>query len=122
MTCQVCFDDDCTLIDCCGEGYEPTLCQNCFCEHFRVTLQDAYMGSCPILTCPVHRNSNGKAKELNYWRWEAIMEPSDNVERYKKLVDSVVAFRCSSCHGLHSLIEFKEQYVSRYNLHVCYDC
>lgn len=105
FTCSICYDDvteDNLAKDFChlAESH-ANVCLSCMNMYVESKMNDAYMGSCPVMYCPcTHRE---KCKPImKYPQWCHITS-NEHGAKYLKLVDSVLAFLCGSCHCLRSL-------------------
>ena len=104
MSCTICFDafdNELVPVACCGDSHPPC-CSGCFETYIRIILKDAYMGSCPLITCPITKEKN--AIPLKYSLWTSHVD-TEMKDRYDELAGSAIAFRCIGCDTVTPLTD-----------------
>jgi hypothetical protein len=114
MSCPICYETQVSAektkssLTCpCKDVKEShdVICGSCYSSHINIKIMDAYMGTCPVISCPgLHSPSSGTI--LDYGEWTdsklGIVTPA-NAQKYEELAKSLLSFLCSSCHKMNSL-------------------
>jgi hypothetical protein len=79
-------------------------CKDCVTNYVENTVTSAFLGTCPIISCPsaAHPVRSKKRRILLYEEWNKIL-PSEISKKYSELASSLLAFLCGGCHALKSL-------------------
>ena len=107
--CSICLDGiSCIIpIKCpCAEvdPHDP-VCKDCMSGYINLKIGEAFMGSCPVISCPgIHASK--AAAVLNYLEWSDVacgIVKEENIKKYEDLAKSLLTFLCGGCHKMNSL-------------------
>lgn len=107
-TCSVCREEiqSENFVNFCCEDYDEShepICNVCMCGFITRKVSESYLGTCPILKCPL-THSNGTSRNLDFSKWtKASWLTSETIKKYKNLANSTLAFLCGGCHSLKSI-------------------
>lgn len=135
--CSICFDDlaGCTeskTAHFCPDKNHTSCCKECMVSYIETLINSAYLGTCPLITCPnashisdknhnqesssdkVVHIGNKKRKLLIYEEWKNAISPELS-NKYNQLANSLLAFLCGGCHSLKTLdVGFDYESSTRY--------
>lgn len=102
ITCPICLCEVENGLNLCCD-FHSSACRPCLTSMVESTINGAFFGTCPVLSCPdpTHQESK-KKKILQMNKWARIV-PNDVTNRYKALSSHLLAFLCGGCHALKTL-------------------
>lgn len=108
--CSICFDEDVPLVNPCVDKSHASACLECYRGYVGSLINDAYVGSCPILSCPlclsvpnINDASKMRSKILPSAEVFNLFPSNAEKSKYNSMVDDLTSFQCSGCHCRRSL-------------------
>jgi hypothetical protein len=109
LICTICSEgvQDVKFTCPCKAVAHGPVCNECFGNHITIKITDAYMGTCPVITCPGLHGPSHKDTVLDFAEWSDLNKngviPVSTIQKYEELAKSLLSFLCSSCHKMNSL-------------------
>jgi len=102
--CPICRGPPEDSTNFCHDKSHEMCCKVCISSYIESTVSSAFLGSCPVISCPSssHQNGTKRKRILLYDEWSKTL-PTEVSRRYVELANSLLAFLCGGCHALKSL-------------------
>lgn len=107
--CSICLEDYVPVTNPCSDKSHSSACTECLRGYISGLINNAYVGSCPIFSCPICLASKSDCKSKARPRLlpaaEMLNLLSHETERmlYDKFVNDLTSIQCSGCHSRQSL-------------------
>lgn len=106
-TCYICLEDLKDNDICLCDHEEHRVHSACIVNHIEWTIESAFLGSCPIIACPLFHEKGGKL--LNYDIWKDLVNPKI-LWKYGQLANSLLSILCGGCHSIRNIgVEFNDK-------------
>ena len=105
IICPICRVTPEEPVNFCQDQSHEKCCRECISSYIQSTVHSAFLGSCPIISCPSASHQSGPVKKkriLLYDKWHHAVPP-ETPKRYIELASSLLAFLCGGCHALKTL-------------------
>lgn len=101
VNCPICLGGVENPVNYCEDNHE-SFCQGCMDSYVQSIVGSAFLGTCPIISCPSVFHDKKRRRILLYQKWKASI-PHELVAKHTSLASSLLAFLCGGCHSLKSL-------------------
>lgn len=108
MQCVICLDScvdngvNFCIDTSCAQNIKNKTCTECIVNHIQHTINSAYNGFCPMITCPCE-HTDKKKKSLNFKKWSNLPILCDVSAKYSESSEKLLNILCGGCHSNTSL-------------------